>query len=271
MNPTEGDVSHTIWVSRLVCAPIQLRLSLSRHQTLTNLKKPVSLVLLSGFDGTGELFAPLQAALDGRIETRICRYARERSFDEYVDTAAGMLPQENAVLVAESFSGPIALSLLARYPSRIACAVLCATFAVSPFRTLTRAARYLPTFLFRSSPIQRTALRSFCLNGEHDAELTDQAMSAVRSLDAATVQSRLAVLAGIDVRSLLPRITAPVLYLRATHDRVVSTPRSQELTNALPQVTVQLIDGPHLLLQSRPTKCAVAITDFLARQRAIER
>jgi pimeloyl-ACP methyl ester carboxylesterase len=128
----------------------------------------LQLVLLPGFDGTGELFGPLQAALGEDVASAAVRYDAERSINEYIDSVARILPRENAVLVAESFSGPIALSLLARYPARIRCAVLCATFSVSPFRSLTRAAGYVPTFFFTPTRMQKPLLRGFCLNGESD-------------------------------------------------------------------------------------------------------
>lgn len=227
------------------------------------MKNSFSLLLLPGFDGTGELFQPLQAVLDKTVATRVCRYTQENSFGDYVDSAAAMLPPENAVVLAESFSGPIALALMARYPSRIARAVLCASFAVSPFRSLTRAAWFLPTSLFHPSPLQRHVLKHFCLNGESDGMLMDQAVAVARSLRATTVQRRLQVLSNIDMTPLLPRITAPVLYLQAVRDRVVGARVSRELTSLLPQVTVRQIDGPHLLLQSRPTECAAAISNFL--------
>lgn len=75
---------------------------------------------------------PLQAALGEDVASAV-RYDAERSLNDYIDSVARILPRENTVLVAESFSGAIALSLLARYPARIRCAVLCATFSVSPF------------------------------------------------------------------------------------------------------------------------------------------
>jgi pimeloyl-[acyl-carrier protein] methyl ester esterase len=155
-----------------------------------------------------------------------------------------------------------------RYPARIKCAVLCATFAVSPFRTLTHAARYMPTFLFTPTRIQKPLLRGFCLNGGSDDALVDRAVAVVRSLSAATIRNRLETLSGIDVTALLPRIMAPVLYLQATRDRIVSDRLSRQLTQALPRARVQQIDGPHLLLQSRPAACAAAIKRFLAGQEA---
>lgn len=60
--------------------------------------------------------------------------------------------------------------------------------------------------------------------------------------------------------------TAPVLFLQPTRDRIVSDRLSRQLRQALPRVKVQRIDGPHLLLQSRPAQCAAAITGFLADQ-----
>jgi pimeloyl-[acyl-carrier protein] methyl ester esterase len=229
------------------------------------LKNSFSLLLLPGFDGTGELFQPLQAALDKTIATRVCRYTTEESFDDYVEEAAAMLPLGNAVLVAESFSGPVALALMARYPARIASAVLCATFAISPFRSLTRVANILPTSLFHPTSLQRHVIKRFCLNGEGDGVLMEQVVAANRSLRASTIQRRLQVLAGIDTRPLLSQIGTPILYLQAIRDRIVSARVSRELTGLLPRVMVRHIDGPHLLLQSRSAECAAAISDFIVQ------
>lgn len=207
----------------------------------------------------------MQAALDKTIATRVCRYTTEESFDDYVETAAAMLPLGNAVLVAESFSGPVALALMARYPTRIACAVLCATFAISPYRSLTRVAHILPTSLFHLTSLQRHVVKRFCLNGESDGVLMEQVVATNRSLRASTIQRRLQVLANIDIRPLLSQIATPMLYLQATRDRIVSARMSRELTGLLPRVMVRQIDGPHLLLQSRSAECAAAISDFIVQ------
>ena len=229
------------------------------------MRTDLELTLLPGFDGTGELFAPLQTALGDEIVSTTVRYGAERSLDDYVESVARILPHKNAVLVAESFSGPVALSLLNKYPARFKCAVLCATFAVSPFRLMTRAARYLPTFMFGATPIQRRLLRSFCLNGQEEEALLDKATAVIRAVPAATIQSRLQVLSGVDMRSLISRIAAPVLYLQATQDRIVSRRLSRMLAQGLPGAMVKEIEGPHLLLQCRPAQCAAAIAGFLSK------
>ena len=88
----------------------------------------------------------------------------ELTFDEYVESAGKALP-EQCVLIAESFSGPIALAVAARHPGKIRCLVLCATFAVSPFRTLLRGSRFVPKRMFRPSLLLPTMVDHFCFSG----------------------------------------------------------------------------------------------------------
>ena len=79
---------------------------------------PSKLVLLPGLDGTGAMFAPLLRVLpkDVLVESVTYPESLER-FDEYVKFAAAALHSvADAVLIAKSFSGPIAISLLRKPP-----------------------------------------------------------------------------------------------------------------------------------------------------------
>jgi pimeloyl-ACP methyl ester carboxylesterase len=225
-----------------------------------------SLLLLPGFDGTGELFAPLQSALGDGVSATVVRYRDEQVLEDYVESVAAQLPERDAVLVAESFSGPVALMLMSRYPKRIKRAVLCATFATSPFRFLTRLARFVPTPLFGPAPTQPAILRAFCFDNSTEQELTMKALSVIRSVPAHTIKQRLNILAGLDMVSLLPGIEAPILYLQATRDKVVGPDLGRQLTDGLPNVEVHCIDGPHLLLQCRPRESAQAISSFITTE-----
>ena len=223
-------------------------------------------LLMPGFDGTGELFSPLLKVLDKSISTVTVRYSHEITFDDYVKSAAKLLPQEKAVLIAESFSGPIALALMAQYPSQIKSTILCATFATSPFRLLTNFVKFAPTVFFEPNPTQPHTIQNFCLNQETDDALLEQTLATIRSVKAKTIQARLNVLSQIDMHSILPKIKNPILYLQALRDNIVNSDLSEQLINALPNVTLKKIDGPHLLLQSRPTECAEAIKAFLNKR-----
>lgn len=225
--------------------------------------EPAHLVLLPGLDGTGELFAPLREALGPDIQTSVVRYESERTFDDYVNTAAKALSPKNTVLVAESFSGPVALALCARSAANINGMVLCATFARSPFQSLLRANDLVPTALLGPSPIQPLLLRHLCLNGDRDSHLLARAVSVLRSVPAATMHTRLSTLATIDVQPLLRCLRMPVLYLRASRDRIVSRKLGRELIDNLSNVSVAEVSGPHLLLQARPRECAESIRRFM--------
>ena len=73
------------------------------------------LVLLPGMDGTGDLFADFVSALPDGFETGIVRYPTEifLSYSELMPLVQSLAPaSEPFVLVAESFSTPLALSLI---------------------------------------------------------------------------------------------------------------------------------------------------------------
>lgn len=220
-------------------------------------------LLLPGLDGTGRLFAPLQAELAEDLETTAIRYTDERVFEEYLQTVAGRMADTGNILMAESFSGPIALALLSRFPSRIRCAVLCATFAVSPFRNLCHAARLVPVWSFRSSPLRRSLIRHFGLNGELHHSIVPEVIDAADGVPGVVTKSRLSVLSQVNMLPLLSGIQHPILILQASHDRVVSRRLGRQLIDGLPRAQMRIIEGPHMLMQTRPAECATAIRDFL--------
>lgn len=228
------------------------------------------ILLLPGLDGTGRLFAPLQAALSESIEAVAIAYSDERRFEEYVETIAGRMSDTGNVLFAESFSGPIALALIHQFPSRIRCAILCATFAVSPFRTLCRAAGIVPTWGFRSGSLRHNLIRHFALNGEMHHAILPEILDVTDSVPAAVTRSRLELLSQLDMRPILTEIRQPVLYMQASRDRVVGQWLSRQLIEGLPEVDARIIAGPHMLAQTRPRECARAIEEFLLNSHVMQ-
>ena len=96
------------------------------------------LVLLPGMDGTGELFAPFIAALDG-WPTTVISYPpdREMEYAGHEAHARARLPLDgDYVLLAESFSGPVGIALAASRPRGLRGLILCASFAVNPLPRL---------------------------------------------------------------------------------------------------------------------------------------
>ena len=132
-----------------------------------------------------------------------------------------------------------------------------------PVRLLTRAAQFVPRVFFGPNPTQSAILRTFCFDKNSASHIVEKALSVIRSVPSHVIKSRLQVLSRLDMRPQLSQIKAPVLYLRAMQDRIVSVNLSQELIRGLPNVTEQIFDGPHLLLQSRANECAQTIIPFI--------
>ena len=109
------------------------------------------LVLMPGLDGTGKLFAPLIPLLEHHFDLTIVTYPDLDSFSDYIDCAQRQLPEAPGFsLLAESFSGPVAMALMARQPDQVGASVLSSTFARSPLAALTRMASYIPCLLYTS-------------------------------------------------------------------------------------------------------------------------
>src|SRR4051812_4389167 len=96
---------------------------------------PSSLILLPGLHGTADLFLPLLAAIPPDLPTRIISYPTHEplSYDDLLRLIDTQLSnEESIVLIAESFSGPLALRYAAMHPARVRAVILCASFIRSP-------------------------------------------------------------------------------------------------------------------------------------------
>lgn len=221
------------------------------------------LVLLPGLDGTGRLFERFRAAAPRAVPCRPLAYPQISAYDELEDWARDRLPAA-CLLLGESFGGPLALRLAASLPGQVLGVVLVATFVVPPGPGM----RLVPWGMVTRVEPSDLALRWLLLSGARDAEL----LAAVREVRAATprwiVASRLRAVARVDARPALERCAAPILYLQATHDRVVRRRSLAALLSARPGVSWRRIEAPHLLLQSAPGDAWRAITDW-ARERSL--
>jgi pimeloyl-ACP methyl ester carboxylesterase len=229
-------------------------------------KRPV-LVLLPGMDGTGLMFGPFLAVLEG-LEAQVLRYPPElTTYADCVAYARARLPVGRPfLLLGESFSGPVAIALAAEQPEGLLGLVLCSTFARSPHPGLSWAAplvRALPSFR-----MSHWLVRYLLLGSWATPPLVALADSISGAVPSATMKARLLVVAAGDYTPLLSRIQVPTLALCASQDRLVP-PASDRWTQAhLPGLEKVIIPGPHWLLQARPEATARTIEAFLRRIQA---
>jgi pimeloyl-[acyl-carrier protein] methyl ester esterase len=231
-----------------------------------------ALVLLPGMDGTGELFAPLLTALGPDIAATVVRYPdKPLDYTAHEEVAALALPLNSSyILLGESFSGPIAVSLAARAPRGLLGYVLCCSF-VTPPRALLRPLR--PLLGFVSPQRVSDAVAAYFLMGRFATpELRRLHSGVLKHVSPAALVARLKAIASVDVRNALPRISLPGLYLRATEDRLVPSKVGSTFTRLAPRARIVDIVGPHFLAQCNPAAVAGVIREFLREcQPSLER
>jgi pimeloyl-ACP methyl ester carboxylesterase len=219
---------------------------------------------MPGLDGTGKLFAPIIPLLEQHFELSIVTYPDLDSFADYIDCARNQLPETPGFsLLAESFSGPVALALMAQQPGQIGPSVLSTTFVRSPLAALTRMANYVPEQVFSIGALSEFCLDVYDIEDEDFSETQPLPLNVMEQLDGVLLKQRISVLSRIDISALLPDIEVPILYLRAVQDRIVAESDAQMIQNYLPDVERVDIDAPHLLLQTRPQQCAELIINYI--------
>ncbi len=215
------------------------------------------LVLMPGLDGTGKLFAPIIPLLEPHFELTVVTYPDLRSFKDYIECAQNQLPSAPGYsLLAESFSGPIAIAIIANRPDQVGPSVLCSAFARSPLVALNRMAKQVPAGVFSIGALSDFCLEVSDVDSEDFSETQPLPASATAQLDGAVLKHKIEVLCRIDVSALLPQVAVPILQLHGLQDRVVSVADARIVQQYLPVVRRVDIDGPHLLLQCRPQECA---------------
>ncbi len=223
------------------------------------------IVLLPGMDGTGDLFPPLVAALEREsLTTRVVRYPTvdPLDYDALGALVRDVLPTEAPfVLLGESFSGPIAISLAARHPAGLRGLVLCGTFARNP-----RPGLAVLRPLLGMLPLGRPPIGLLCrlLFGRHATPaLRAELARILAGISPAVSRTRLRAVLDVDVSARLAAIDVPALLLRARHDRVVPRAAGDLLARRLPRARVVELEGPHMLLQTAPDEAARILADFV--------
>lgn len=182
---------------------------------------PITLVLLPGMDGSGELFAPFVEALGPEVPVVVVRYPGDRALG-YADLAAiaqAAVPAGPHVILGESFSGPIVAMLAASAPPGLKGIVLCCSFVRSPRPLLGHLRFLLPVLPMRWMPL---GLLGRVLMGRWwSAPLQARLAGVMASLAPRVLRARLRAVLTVDAAGALAARRFPLLYLQASEDFVV--------------------------------------------------
>jgi pimeloyl-[acyl-carrier protein] methyl ester esterase len=227
---------------------------------------PVTLVLLPGMDGTGNLFANLIPELPHTVNVIIVAYPGERflPYPELVSWLSGIVPKDGAfAIVAESYGTPLAVKFAATHPPNLIGIVLTVGFISNPVRRWWPLPKILarPLF-FRFRPPD--FLHEFFIVGSHAPESLKQAIRlTVRSVNPKVLAMRARACIDCDARQEIRQVKVPLLFLQAAEDRLVGKECMDEIKRLHPETITISIRAPHLLLQSEPRAAAKMIMQFL--------
>lgn len=227
-----------------------------------------TIIFLPGMDGTGISFEPLRQLLPQDVNVKVIHYPTDRllSFEETVRCARDQIQsdQEDVILLAESFSGPVAIALVGSGQIKAKSLILCSTFAKSPRPVLLKLFSYLPLELLMRLSLPRFVFKHVIEGGEKATDLFLAMWQRVKALVPAKVLVyRLELINKVDVRGWLPKLTIPCFYIQATSDRSIPASSLFDFIEAVSDLRVKRIRGPHFILQAQPQACLSAIQNFI--------
>lgn len=223
----------------------------------------VTLILLPGMDGTGDLFEPLLSELGSSLETRVVRYPSSEPLDYEALTAIARRSLPSAgpfVILGESFSGPIAIWLASERPAGLAGLVLCASFVSSPIgwsRSFGSLLEVVPLGRLVHWFAPWKLMGRFRTPGQTSLLLRTLARVPDRVL-----RARVRAVMAVDVSSQLAQVEVRIMYLQGTEDGLIKQSAVDELVRIAPSIAVRRVTGPHCLLQCSAHHAAREIRDF---------
>lgn len=223
-------------------------------------------LLLPGFDGTGAQFAPLLRELPPELGSVVVSYPPDQplGYNELTDLAAKSIPATGPwAMVAESFSGPVAVKLAARFPDRLAGLVLVASFVECPVRGVSRLNFLVKPVIAMRRNAPLFLLRYFIAGDDASTPFVAASRGWVAPVSGAVLVHRLRAVLAVNERAALRASKVPLLLLSGMKDRLVNRNAITRLHALRPDARLVTLDAPHMILQRKPAEAAAAIVEFL--------
>ncbi len=222
-------------------------------------------VLLPGMDGTGLLFEPLLNLWTEATPPAVLSYPADRilSYEQIESDVLSQLPvDEPYILIAESYSGPIAVRIAAKCPPMLRGLVLSATFVQRPGGRLGKWCRFLVgPYLFSGTAPRAIAKKMLQWQGL-PYEKIQLWLEAFEHLRSRVLAARLKEILEVDVLEDLKKCEVPILCLYGKKDLLLSNRSHELIYQANSKVKRVGLDTPHFLLQAKPAEALHEIQIF---------
>lgn len=221
--------------------------------------------MLPGLDGTGDLFAPLLKHLPPELQVHVVHYPIDLIQDStaLLEQILQVLPKGTPHLVlAESFSGPLAIRYAAQRAADVQGLILAATYLRNPLAWYLRWLPHLANRWCFSRLSSKLAAKSFLLDGRSDAREISAVQNAMHRVDPKVLAARVRSLPKQDVAVEFQQLQMPMLYLLAQQDRLIGGRGLSQMQELQPNLQVFISDAPHLILQAQPEACVEAMRNM---------
>jgi surfactin synthase thioesterase subunit len=222
----------------------------------------MKLVLLPGMDGTGVLLENFSANCECECLTIPLPEYGEQSLSELAKRIIDKLPDEDYFLLGESFSGaliPYLIQGASRKPNAV---ILVASFLHAPRPLIISLLRQIPLKKLMSLPGAKSIVKFLCMKGGTDEQF-NQFWDLLNKLDFSLIKSRLST-----IKKMKPpqdKFEIPTLCIVAKHDKLVTAHVSNKLRQTFYRSTIEMIDGPHFILQTKAVETAKLVNHFVAK------
>jgi pimeloyl-ACP methyl ester carboxylesterase len=184
----------------------------------------------------------------------------DQTFDGIAETIEESLRTLEAfVLFAESFSAPIAARIAHRLGQKVALLVLCNPLVEAPLDVF-------PSFvsaLLRVRVISTFAVAMSMTGG--DRLLAESIVREVRKLPKRVLEQRVAAACNANRVDLRSHLTAPLVVITGTNDRLLSPRLTRSLVQDVPFAVIAELQAPHLAAQVVPSQVWAVITEEFER------
>jgi pimeloyl-ACP methyl ester carboxylesterase len=215
-------------------------------------------VLLPGLHGTTVLFDAFIALAPPWARCRPLALP-EHSGQTFAALADALEPElqrlEGFILFAESFSAPIAARLARRLGAKISLVVLCNPLTETP---LSLHASFAAA-LIQSRWVPDWAVAVAMTGGNRS--LARSILCEVRKLPRRVLADRVASVFSSSREDVLSGLSAPLLCVAGTYDRLISPTGVRDLVEQIPFSIYAEVSGPHLAAQIVPAAVWAAISE----------
>ena len=222
----------------------------------------MKIIILPGLDGTGTLLSEVTELLTSNYEVTVVRYAPDLyDYQDLKSFVQATLPSDDYIIVAESFSGPLAVMIASESPAGLQGVVFVATFARTPVK-VPKLLTYLICIAPTKSRLLARLAQPLLMGKWASPEFTKRFRKAMHAVPASTMAGRLREVLKVNVGKQLTAIKVPTVYFSARNDRLVPSRMAADFFRTSSHVLE--IEGPHFLLQARAAESSKHILDFVA-------